>query len=191
MCSHTTSTKSGIKAHILIHTRFSLSEGTESFGEEIELFSCSLDKTFVETEALSMIEKQEGAETKGTRTYKCNVCQKVSKDKSDGMRHAEIHINGLMYSCMMCAFKSVSRQSINTHILRHEGISRRNSSETKNTTYLANMDKDKLEEKVASMMVRREHKIDGKKGNKWSCNVCSKSHIWTYIFMPALPLHRI
>ena len=176
VCSHTTSTKSGIKAHILIHTRFhtSLSEGKELFGEEIELFSCSLDKTFVETEALSMIEKQEGDGTKGVRKYKCNVCQKVSKDKSDGMRHAEIHINGLMYSCMMCAFKSVSRQSINTHILRHEGISQRNSSETKNSTYLVNMDKDKLEEQVASMMEKREHQIDGKKGNKWSCNVCSK-----------------
>ena len=99
-------------------------------------FSCSLDKTYVETETLSMIEKLEMRGKRGKRTYKCNVCQKITKDKYDGMRHAEKHIDGLKYGCLMCDFSSVSRASICSHILKHEDISQKDPSETEKTTYL-------------------------------------------------------
>ena len=71
-------------------------------------FSCSLEKTYVETEALSMIEKLEMRGKRGKRTYKCNVCQKITKDKYNAMRHTEKHIDGLMYGCLICDFSSVT-----------------------------------------------------------------------------------
>ena len=108
MCTHTTLTKNSMKVHIMKHNRFdnTLSDSTDPLGEEKEYFSCSLDKTFVETEALSMIERQEINGTHYKRNYKCFVCQRMCKDKYDCMRHVKYTLKDL-YTDACCGISNM------------------------------------------------------------------------------------
>ena len=87
------------------------------------------------------------------------MCQKACRDRNDCMKHVEKHIDGLNYACLQCLFNSVSRSSMNAHILKHDGIKQGNLVGTEDATYSVNMDKNKLEEQITSMM-EKERKVE-------------------------------
>jgi len=58
-----------------------------------------------------MIEKNGGA-------WRCKICGKTSRDKTDINRHAERHIEGMSHACHICNKTFQNRHSLTSHISR-------------------------------------------------------------------------
>ena len=55
--------------------------------------------------------------------FSCKACGKTGNDKSNMKRHAEIHIEGVSYSCPSCDKTFRSRNALNIHVSRfHKSI---------------------------------------------------------------------
>ena len=197
-CEHITKTKTSMKVHILKHEENGINDiiniasvvNTETdplveniswdnlhkdeTEEEVKLYTCSMDKNEVRSKSLTMIAKLEEIGSHG-RMFKCNVCSLVSRDKGDCMKHVELHINGLTYTCFQCEHTTKTKTSIKVHVLKHEGIIKNSIAYISDITSLVNVDKDKLEEQISSMIVKGEKHTNGKqRGNKWACTICGK-----------------
>ena len=57
---------------------------------------------------------------KDGKKWKCNICGKISKDKTAAKEHVEVHCEGLSFSCPEpgCGSKLKSRQVLRSHTLR-------------------------------------------------------------------------
>ena len=66
------------------------------------------------------IDKQieELIEKVGIKQYKCKPCGKISTQKCNANEHAEVHIEGLSFSCHMCEKAFRSRSSLRNHRMR-------------------------------------------------------------------------
>ena len=47
--------------------------------------------------------------------WRCKTCQKTSKSRANIRKHAEIHIEGLSFSCQMCGMTYKTRMSLDQH----------------------------------------------------------------------------
>ena len=54
----------------------------------------------------------------GEKAWKCKVCGKETKIKSDIARHIETHLEGLTYPCNICEAVKSSSNSLNAHMTR-------------------------------------------------------------------------
>ena len=54
----------------------------------------------------------------GVMAWKCKVCGKETKNKSDIARHIETHIEGVSYPCNICEAVPRSSNSLNAHMSR-------------------------------------------------------------------------
>ena len=61
---------------------------------------------------------EELIEKVGVKQYKCKPCGKISTQKSNANEHAEVHMEGLSFSCHMCEKTFRSRQSLRKHIAK-------------------------------------------------------------------------
>ena len=81
-------------------------------GQNIEAQNSEINEKFEE-----LVVKDEGGV--GGR-WKCTVCEKSMRDKTDMKRHLETHLSGLSYDCQYCGkiFRSVNarRQHISKHL---------------------------------------------------------------------------
>ena len=57
--------------------------------------------------------------TEGDFRYKCTVCGKAAKDKTNMGRHVESHIEGVSHSCNICGKVSRSGNALRMHISNH------------------------------------------------------------------------
>jgi hypothetical protein len=77
---------------------------------EREVFSVNSDIEDIKAKINSLTEKTiEGV-------YRCTVCGKTRRDKTDIGRHIETHIEGVSYPCNMCNKVSRSSHALNCHI---------------------------------------------------------------------------
>ena len=51
--------------------------------------------------------------------YNCNYCSRVSNKKSNMREHAEVHVDGLIFSCNFCDKSYRSHSALRTHNRRH------------------------------------------------------------------------
>ena len=67
-------------------------------------FSCNRDETDVAIQILSTIERHDKSERPGSHKckYRCNVCNRVSRDKSDCMRHVKKNILMALFTHVWC-----------------------------------------------------------------------------------------
>ena len=56
-----------------------------------------------------IIEKNEGL-------WRCKVCEKTDKQKSNIRQHAEIHIEGVVHTCHICSKSFQTRRSLHDHM---------------------------------------------------------------------------
>ena len=61
---------------------------------------------------------EEMIEKVGIKQYKCRPCGKINTQKSHAHEHAEVHIEGLSFSCHMCEKAFRSRSSLRNHRMR-------------------------------------------------------------------------
>ena len=52
----------------------------------------------------------------GNNKWKCLVCGKVSRDRTDMGRHVECHLEGVSYPCNQCGKVSRSRNALRVHV---------------------------------------------------------------------------
>ena len=202
ICKHITKTKLNMKIHLAEHEsnnqvsdmqNISDSEyfGKAKYGNELEQFICNMNESEVEYQALLMVEKLEEKSRTHGNLYKCNVCNKVSRGKSDCIRHVEGHIDGLSYSCLLCNHTTNRKCTIKVHILKHDGIDNRKVRDIFDITSLASIDKGTLEEQISLRTEKNVEYVNGKpQVEKWTCTVCGKvslrrihsvSHVETHI----------
>ena len=70
---------------------------------------------------------EELIEKVGVKQYKCKPCGKINTKKTNANEHAEVHMEGLSFSCHMCEKTFRSRTSQRMHI-KHRCLLRENSS---------------------------------------------------------------
>ena len=54
----------------------------------------------------------------GEKAWKCKVCGKEAKRRTDIARHVETHIEGVFYPCNLCDAVKRSSNSLNAHVSR-------------------------------------------------------------------------
>jgi len=55
--------------------------------------------------------------------WKCKVCGKISAQKHQAKNHAEIHIQGLSYPCLVCSKTCSTKQNLSAHVSNiHSGV---------------------------------------------------------------------
>ena len=202
ICKHITKTKLNMKKHLAEHESINQGSDMQSIsdsdylgkaksGNELEQFMCNMDENEVEYQALTMVEKLEEKSKTHGNLYKCNVCNKVSRGKSDCIRHVEGHIDGLIYSCLLCNHTTNRKCTIKVHILKHDGMDNRKIRNIFDITSLASIDKGTLEEQISLRTEKSVEYVNGKpQVEKWTCTVCGKvslrrihsvSHVETHI----------
>ena len=97
------------------------------------------------------------------------------------MKHVEMHIEGLIYTCLLCKHNTTNKHTMKVHIAHHNkfenafALGNWKITNNKVITSLSNMDKDKLEEQISSMINKGESHFHGnRRGYKWICTVCGK-----------------
>ena len=55
--------------------------------------------------------------------WKCKVCSKISAQRHQAKNHAETHIQGLSYPCLLCRKTCSTKQNLSAHISNvHSGV---------------------------------------------------------------------
>ena len=54
-----------------------------------------------------------------TNKWKCTICKKVFRDKTNAKEHVEIHFDGLKFPCSICDVILRSRNTLRFHIVRY------------------------------------------------------------------------
>ena len=185
ICEHVTKTSVTMKDHIKQHKQISQqidkpnSSGLQYLEKDmsrnkLEIFNCNMDENEVNYKTLTMVEKQEEKGSHGS-LYKCNVCNLVSRDKKDCLKHVERHIDGLSYSCLLCDYTGKTKAVIKVHSLRHEKISSDRIRNVRDFSSLASMDKYTLEEQVSLRIEKCVKHVNGNlQVKEWTCTVCGK-----------------
>ena len=100
----------------------------ENLSENSSLVPADARKTMVSVKSTmedvkakisSMMEKL----SEGSYKWKCTVCGKLAKDRSNMVRHIESHIDGVSYPCSQCDNISRSRAGLQVHISRNHTCS--------------------------------------------------------------------
>lgn len=52
----------------------------------------------------------------GGRAWKCEVCKKINKDKTNIRKHVETHFQGFEHHCTICGKQSKSREALRKHM---------------------------------------------------------------------------
>ena len=52
----------------------------------------------------------------GSRVWKCEVCRKTNKDKTNIRIHVETHLEGFEHHCPLCGKQSKSRKAMRKHM---------------------------------------------------------------------------
>ena len=55
----------------------------------------------------------------GHKLWKCKVCGKAHKDKSNIKRHMEMHFDGFRQECDKCDFVGKTREALRRHKFRN------------------------------------------------------------------------
>ena len=53
---------------------------------------------------------------KNESVWKCEICGRTARDKFNIVRHAEIHIEGISYTCHICSKTFANRPNLSSHI---------------------------------------------------------------------------
>jgi len=86
----------------------------DTFDEEIPGIDANKE---LDHQIAEMIEKTEDGK------WKCKVCDKIAQRKVQVRRHAEIHIEGLSFTCDVCSKTCSTRQYLREHISKsHTGV---------------------------------------------------------------------
>lgn len=48
--------------------------------------------------------------------WKCDVCGKLSSNKSHMKNHVETHVEGVVHNCPLCEKRAKTRESLRVHI---------------------------------------------------------------------------
>ena len=73
-----------------------------------------------DTNMEELLEKIAGMTEKVNGIYRCTVCQKSSKDRTNLGKHIESHIDGITLTCEFCSKKFRSRESVRKHRCVHK-----------------------------------------------------------------------
>ena len=52
----------------------------------------------------------------GNRVWKCEVCNRTNKDKTNIKKHVETHFQGFEHHCPICGKQSKSREAMRKHM---------------------------------------------------------------------------
>ena len=52
----------------------------------------------------------------GNRMWKCEVCNRINKDKTNTSKHVETHFQGFAHHCPLCGKQSKSREAMRKHM---------------------------------------------------------------------------
>ena len=103
----------------------SLSEELEEVIDEEELCIKSGTKKF--KMLYSDLEEIDKMVVKDGNTYKCGVCGRNSRDRSNVRRHVETHVDGLAYPCEYCPKSLKTKNAHYMHIIRNHSEARDSS----------------------------------------------------------------
>jgi len=117
---------------------------------------------------------------KDGKVYKCGICERPSRDRSNLRRHVETHVEGLSYQCTLC-FKSLKTK---TALYMHSRTHTSKSSSNKENGLKRN-----LGGKNHKPVVQGEQAPDGKTSDHvtedFECNICKK----TFKYIKSLKHH--
>ena len=63
---------------------------------------------------------EENMERHVGRQWRCKLCQRICRDKTNVKEHVEIHFDGLSFPCNSCDKTFRSRLSIRKHMMNHK-----------------------------------------------------------------------
>ena len=96
-----------IPSHIAVENVYETQEMIQIAHNPVEVVTDKYSE-----EINSMMQKVEGS-----RQWRCNICGKISRDKTHMRNHIEgVHIEGLSYRCTICEKKLRSRNSLGNHM---------------------------------------------------------------------------
>ena len=97
-------------------SNISLSEELEEVIDEDELNISGRKKFKMMYNDIEGIDKMV---VKDGNTYKCGICERSSRDRSNVRRHVETHVDGLSYPCTYCSKTLKTKNAHYMHIIRN------------------------------------------------------------------------